>query len=464
MSRVEPQTSANGRGAVATVRGASQRLAGWGRFTTSLTETFRPERVLDVASLATTSGPLLARGLGRAYGDAALNAQGRTVLFERLNRLLAFDAQTGVLECEAGVSLEQLLRVFGPRGFLPPVCPGTQFVTVGGAIACDVHGKNHHQHGSLGHHVLELRLVNAAGETVRCSREENADLFRATIGGMGLTGLILDAKLRLRRVESRYVAVDYDRAPNLDAALRMFEDSDDRYAYSVAWIDCLAGGRALGRSVLMRGNTLPAADAPRPRRERGSRLRVPFDLPGMVLNPLSIRAFNTVFYHRHRPMARGVATADTEFFFPLDSVREWNRIYGRRGFLQYQFVLPTAGGREGLIRILERARGAAGSFLAVLKRFGEAAPEGPLSFPREGYTLALDFPARRPGVLAMLDALDEIVIEHAGRVYLAKDARLRPDAMRAMYPALPEWLDIKRRVDPENRFASDLSRRLGLEA
>lgn len=442
--------------------GVTSRLGGWGRYPVVETETRRPERLADLVTLVRTGAPLIGRGLGRSYGDASLNGAGRTVLFERLDRLLAFDSVTGVLECEAGATLQDLLAVFAPRGWMPPVCPGTQYVTVGGAVACDVHGKSHHKDGTFGRHVVELLVVTAAGELVRCSRQRHPDLFHATIGGMGLTGFIAEVKLRLHRVESPWIGVDYDRARDLDGALRLFADSDERYAYSVAWIDCLARGRSLGRAVLMRGNPLSAAEASAQTYRGGLTARMPFNLPGIALNPLSIRAFNALYYRRHPAAARGVPTHYRPFFFPLDGIRDWNRLYGRQGFLQYQLVVPTEGGREALVRILELARRASGSFLAVLKRFGEASAEGLLSFPAPGYTLALDFPAGRAGLSGLLNELDAVVIRHGGRVYLAKDARLLPDAFRAMYPGLPQWLETKRAWDPNAVFSSDLGRRLGL--
>jgi decaprenylphospho-beta-D-ribofuranose 2-oxidase len=448
-------------------------MSGWGRYPVVETDAYRPERAVTLAALVRSSGSLIGRGLGRSYGDAALNGAGGTLLLERLNRFLSFDAATGDLECEAGVTIADILQVFGPRGFLPPVCPGTRYVTVGGSIACDVHGKNHHRDGSFGRHVRSLRLVTASGEWVRCGPDQDPELFWATVGGMGLTGLIAEATIRLRRVASPYVAVDYDRASDLEAALRLFDETDERYAYSMAWIDCLAPGRALGRSVLMRGDPVeehpgPASTAASGAAAWGSagrnepRLRVPFDLPGWVLNPVSMRAFNALYYRRHPVRRHGVITDYDAFFFPLDRIADWNRIYGRRGFLQYQCVVPLGSGRESLLRLLELARRGHGSFLAVLKRFGRTPGTGPLAFPRPGYTLALDFPATGDPLLRLLDTMDEVVAGVGGRVYLAKDARMRPDLFRAMYPELPDWLAVKRRVDPEHRFTSDLSRRLGL--
>jgi decaprenylphospho-beta-D-ribofuranose 2-oxidase len=455
-------------------RSVRRALSGWGRYPVVETDAYRPERIARLGGLVAGSDPILARGLGRSYGDAALNGAGRTVLFERLNRFVAFDPETGVLRCEAGVTIADIIEVFGPHGFLPAVCPGTRYVTVGGAIACDIHGKNHHRDGSFGRHVLGLRLITATGEPVDCGPDEDPDLFRATVGGMGLTGLIAEATMRLRRVPGPTLAVDYDRAPDLDAALRMFEETDARYAYSMAWIDCLARGSALGRSVLMRGDPVPEERPPllpAGRLRRGSglrghgrspRLRMPFDLPAWVLNPVTMRAFNALYYRRHPVRRHGVITDYDSFFFPLDRIGDWNRVYGKRGFLQYQCVVPEHTGRAALVRLLELARQGHGSFLAVLKRFGEEDGAGPLAFPRPGYTLALDFPASGDQLLRLLDAMDDVVAEAGGRLYLAKDARMRPDFFRATYPDVPAWLAVKRRIDPENRFASDLSRRLGL--
>ncbi|MGE0354829.1 MAG: FAD-binding protein [Gemmatimonadales bacterium] len=444
-------------------------LAGWGRFPRGRSRLARPEQMEALQGIIARSPSALARGMGRSYGDAAWSPDGVTILLERLDRFLDFDPATGVLHCEAGVTIADLLEYFLPRGFLPPVTPGTKFVTLGGALACDVHGKSHHRDGSFSRHVLEFRLLTASGEILTCSRTENAELFWATHGGMGLTGIVTDLRLRLLPVESSYVVVDYDRAPDLDAALRLFHDSDDRYTHSVAWIDCLKQGRGLGRSVLMRGNWARRSDLP-PRSARDPlalpdqrRITVPFDLPAAVLNPLTVSLFNAQFYARHRT-AHGVVTSIEPFFYPLDRVRQWNRFYGRRGFLQYQFVVPHAGGREALIRILEllTEEGHA-SFLAVLKRFGEVEPEQLLSFPRPGYTLAVDLPRDHGRQDELLRRMDEVVVTAGGRVYLAKDARLGPDAFRTMYPEWARWLAIKQAVDPEGRFESALSRRLGMQ-
>lgn len=450
------------------LRSIRHTLSGWGRYPHAETSLFRPDRVASLDTLLVhQKSSLIARGLGASYGDAAVNGAGGTVLTQRLNRFLGFDPDTAVLSCEAGVTMEDLLHYLLPRGMFPPVSPGTKYVTLGGCVACDIHGKNHHRSGSIAAHLIDLHVLTAAGVRVRCSREERPDLFWATIGGMGLTGIITELRLRLARVETPYLAVDYDRAENLDALLRLFDD-DQRYTYSVAWLDCLAGGRSLGRGVLMRANPLEGADAtarglPRHRWRTARRLTVPFGLPSVLFNPVTVGAFNALFYHRHPAQSRGVAVHYDPYFYPLDRLRQWNRLYGRRGFLQYQCVVPFESGRESLIRILEAVvQDRRASFLAVLKRFGAADPAQMLSFPRAGYTLALDIVRDAGPVFPFLDELDEIVVRSGGRVYLAKDARLSPDCFRAMYPEADAWLAVKRRVDPENRFRSDLAARLGL--
>jgi decaprenylphospho-beta-D-ribofuranose 2-oxidase len=445
------------------------RLSGWGRVPTVATNLARPEQIKGLAELVCGQKHLIARGLGRSYGDAAISSEGVTLLIERLNRLLAFDPASGELRCESGVTIEDLLNHFLPRGFFPPVTPGTKYVTIGGALAADVHGKSHHKDGSFSRHVNWFNLLLASGETVRCSRQERPELFWATLGGMGLTGIITDVSLQMKPVESGYVSVDYEKAPNLDAALERFENSDEQYTHSVAWIDCLTRGASLGRSVLMRGNWARESDLP-PRLAAGplnlkasARMGVPFDAPGFLLNPLSVKVFNAVFYHRHRT-GRNILVPYEPFFYPLDKIRNWNRLYGKRGFLQYQCVLPYKGGREGLIRILEllSSEGHA-SFLAVLKRFGEAEGGQLLSFPRPGYTLAVDLPRDGERQDRLLENLDRVVLEGGGRVYLAKDARLSAETFQGMYPEARRWLEIKRRIDPERRFTSALSNRLGLD-
>jgi len=441
-------------------------LSGWGRYPLSECDIYRPDRIAELQAVVTgNSSSLIARGLGRAYGDAALNDQNRVVDLTRLNRMLAFDAGSGLLRCEAGVTIGELIDVFLPRGFFPPVTPGTRFVTLGGSVAADVHGKNHHRDSSLAAHVTYFDLMIASGEVLRCTREENSDLFWATVGGMGLTGVILELELRMRRVESAYLEGELIRAGNVDAAIEAFERTEAQYGYSVAWIDCNSSKGALGRSVLNLGNfatldRLPQnlAQDPLNTMPKLSPI-VPFDFPGFALNSLSVRAFNAVIYAFQRQKAHTIFDWES-FFYPLDSIRNWNRIYGRRGFVQYQCVWPLDQSRAGLIEMLEAisASGRA-SFLTVLKKFGPQ--DGLLSFPMPGYTLALDFPVA-DGLLEFLDTLDAMVLKRGGRVYLAKDARMSPETFRAMYPNLGKWQAAKAAADPDNRFSSSLSRRLGM--
>lgn len=445
------------------------QVSGWGRFPKGETDLYRPERLRSLTRTLTCSDSVLARGLGRSYGDACYNTAGATVLMERLNRLLSFDAETGALECEAGVTFLELLDHFVPRGFFPPVTPGTKFVTVGGALACDVHGKNHHVDGSFSNHVLDFDLLTASGEVVRCSRSERPQLFWATVGGLGLTGIVTRVRLRLRPIETSYLSVDYERAANLDDALDRLGARDHEYAYSVAWIDCLAKGGSLGRSVLMRGNPARLQEVRRagvdePLRGRSpQRLRVPLDAPGFLLNRTTVRAFNALYYRRHPVDGRDRIVHFEPFFYPLDGIRDWNRLYGRRGFVQYQFVLPPGDARSGLVEALEILSGSgAPPFLAVLKRFGAVEEANLLSFPRPGFTLALDLPWRGEETEVLLRSLDEVVLARGGRVYLAKDARLGAEPVATMYPELDAWREIRTRIDPEGRFSSDLARRVGL--
>lgn len=450
---------------------AQLSLAGWGNYPVVDSPTYRPARVSSLSQLIGDTGPKrqIARGLGRSYGDPALAAEaGAVVLCTRLDRMLSFDADQSVLHCEAGVSLEQILEVFVPRGYFLPVTPGTKFVTVGGAIAADVHGKNHHVDGTFGRFVRSMRLMKADGQIVDCSPEHNSDLFHATVGGMGLTGHIVSAELELRSIESAHVHVTYQKAADLDAALAAFADGDERYLYSVAWIDCLASGKSLGRSVLMRGNHADAAEATgagmsdplsiAPRRKK----TVPINLPSFVLNPLSVRAFNAMFYRMHGDQEKLVDY--DSYFYPLDAINHWNRGYGRRGFVQYQPLLPPESSRAGLIEILERlsASGQA-SFLAVLKSTG-AQGDGLLSFPMPGHTLALDIPNTGQKLTSLLNDLDRIVLKHGGRLYLAKDATMTPATFARMYGSgLERFKEVRRQVDPTGRFASHQSLRLGID-
>lgn len=440
-------------------------LSGWGRYLRRLSTVTRPEHTSE--AVPAPGGHMIVRGQGRSYNAAAMSADGLVMLSERLDRVIAFDETTGLLRAEAGTTLAKVLEEFVPRGWFPPVTPGTKFVSLGGCVAADVHGKNHHRDGAFGAHVAELDIVLADGNRRQCSPQQDAELFWATIGGMGLTGIIREVSFRLRPIVTAYLVVEHRRASDLDELLTMLEDQSLDDHYSVAWIDCLARGRSLGRGILMRGHHAQVAalqgKVKDPLRLKSRRhFNLSFDLPSGLLNSLSGAAFNQFYYWSQGRHQTPFITDYESFFYPLDSLGNWNRVYGPRGFVQYQCVFPPATARRGLRILLEElAHSRRASFLAVLKRFGPEG-EGLLSFPTEGYTLAIDLPVTNPELFTFLDRLDEIVMEHGGRVYLAKNPRLRPEIFRMMYPRLPAWERIKAQVDPTNRFSSDLSRMLEL--
>lgn len=445
----------------------SRELHGWGRFPVQSCLVARPDKSRDLPRLAQDGevASVLARGLGRSYGDASLNESQGVVLTPGLDRFLSFDSQSGVLHAEGGVSLAQIIETFVPRGWFLPVVPGTKFVTLGGAIACDVHGKNHHRAGCFSGFVREFELLLASGETLVCSPTQNAEAFWATVGGMGLTGIILSAHLQLRPLETAYIRSTSTRTDNLDQTLAGFGENDEA-TYSAAWIDCLASGESLGRSVIIRGEHASVADA-RSAGIEGDPLgyqtpkqkSVPRDLPDFALNPLSVKAFNALYYARH---GSGHSLEGFEpFFWPLDSLGGWNKIYGARGFAQYHCILPFASSREGLTKLLETiSRSGRPAFLAVLKIYGPQ-NASPLSFPLAGHSLALDLPASN-GIVEFCRELDKITLEHGGRCYLAKDSTLDGATFRQMYPRLPQFQAEKARLDPNNRFQSSLSRRLNI--
>ena len=442
------------------------KLSGWGRYPVIDCRMKRLREREALPGLLGRGGALIARGNGRSYGDAALNPD-LTLSMLAMDRMQAFDAENGLLTCESGVLLADVLDTFVPRGWFPPVAPGTKFVTVGGMAAADVHGKNHHRDGSFGAHVESLTLATADGAIRTCSRTEHADLFRATVGGMGLTGVILSVSFRLEPVETAFVMAETVAARDLDETMAVFEASRD-WPYSVAWVDCLARGAKLGRSLVTRGafmtrGALPAQLAREPLRPaRTSRLTVPVDAPSVLLNRTTIGLFNALHYRRGRGRSGARPVHFETFFFPLDRLGAWNRLYGRRGFVQYQCVLPKAESPAGIGALLERSAAAGqGSFLAVLKLLGPGG-EGLLSFPMEGYTLALDFPMR-PGTLALLEALDEITHRHGGRIYLAKDARCAPERLARGYPRRAAFDAVRAEAaGAPPKFASTLSRRLAL--
>jgi decaprenylphospho-beta-D-ribofuranose 2-oxidase len=438
------------------------RLTGWGRTAPGAAAVVTPATEDEVAE-ALARGPVIARGLGRSYGDAAQVSGGVVIDNGALTGIGEIGAD-GLVEVGAGDSYDGLLAACVPQGWFVPVTPGTRQVSFGGAIAADVHGKNHHVDGALGAHVTSLRLVTPSG-AVTVGPNDDPDLFWATVGGMGLTGVVTRLTLRLIPIETDRVLVDTERYPDLDAVMAAMTEGDERYRYSVAWVDCMTRGAHLGRAILTRGVHARAdqVESPALSAPRGARLAVPLDAPSGLLNVLTVRAFNELWYRSAPRHEVAEPQAISSFFHPLDGVRDWNRLYGRRGFVQYQFCVPDSA--AGTVRAaIERLSGArVPGFLAVLKRFGPGDP-GPLSFPAPGWTLALDLPvgpARLPGVL---DALDELVLDAGGRIYFAKDSRMDPSDVASMYPRLGEFLAVKARVDPDARLTSDLARRLGLEA
>jgi FAD/FMN-containing dehydrogenase len=392
-------------------------------------------------------------GLGRSYGDSCLN-EGRTLLdCSRLNRILGFDRQTGRLWCEAGVSLADILEVAVPAGWFLPVTPGTKFVTIGGATANDVHGKNHHRSGTFGSHVIGLHLYRSDVEHVACSGNENREMFSATIGGLGLTGVILSAEIQMKPITGNLIAVETLPFCSLDEFISISNESDLSHEYTVAWIDCFSGERP--RGIFFRGNH--AADSVNTKR-KGLSPRVPFAFPEWVLNHLTIQAFNTIYYRWNRLKSGKGNVHFDPFFYPLDSIQDWNLVYGKSGFVQHQCIVPNSAGKalEEMLRVVKKS--GLGSFLAVMKRFGDRRSPGLLSFPRPGITLTLDFPVRGEKTLPLMESLDRIVLEAGGALYPAKDARMSPTMFESSFP---NWRDFRRFIDP--KLSSSFWRRVTRE-
>ncbi len=428
-----------------------------------------PEQVPTLKGFtASTKRGVIARGLGRSYGDAAQRAGGLVTDMTSMDALRSWDPATGEVTVDAGMSLDTLMRLFIPRGWFVPVTPGTRFVTVGGAIAADVHGKNHHHDGSFGMHVKRLRVVTSNGiDELSAGNEAERDRFWATVAGMGLTGIVLDATLRLMAVETAFMRVETSRMNDLDDTMACLEAGDNKFRYSVAWLDCLARGSRLGRSVITLGDHATKADLPTDSVENPlsfspvARLGLPFAPPSGALSSPSVRLFNSAWFHRAPRHSRTSIEPLASFFHPLDGVRRWNLLYGPLGFLQYQVVVPF--GAEGTLRgILEGlASSRCPSFLAVLKRFGPASP-APLSFPMPGWTLALDIPRGPRDLHQLLNRFDDLVASAGGRVYLAKDSRLQPHHLAEMYPKLAQWRETRSIMDPGGVVHSDLASRLHL--
>ncbi len=416
-------------------------VTNWGNYPSAEAMVNEPTGAREAAFAISRTDEVTVRGNGRSYGDASLGENILSTL--RLNKFIDIDIEKGEIECESGVLLSEILEVIVPKGYFLPVTPGTKFISVGGAIAADVHGKNHHKEGSFASHVVQFDLLDENGNISRCSPSQNADIFWRTCGAMGLTGLILRARFRLTQIETSYIDQISIKNRDLDAAMKAFDEHAES-TYSVAWLDCAAGGKKLGRSILQVGEHARldqlskdvAGDPLKLWPENGP--SVPFFAPSFALNSFTVKSFNTAYYNRQQVASKGSTVHFDPFFYPLDGIRDWNRLYGKGGFVQYQFVLPLDKSYDGIVEILEKvARSGEGSPLAVLKLFGKPQPDAVMSFPIEGYTLALDFKATDK-VFRLLDELDELVVKHSGRIYLAKDARMKPQVFRGTYDHIVE--------------------------
>lgn len=439
-----------------------KRLANWGNYPVISCDETTFTQVDQVEDMISSHSSIIARGNGRCYGDASLATNSVSTL--KFDKVLQFDTSTGVFECQSGITLDQILEISVPKGWFLPVTPGTKFITVGGAVASDVHGKNHHAEGSFSNHIIDMDVITGKKETLTCSKEVLPDLFWATCGGMGLTGVIIRVKFGLKKIETAYIKQKQIKARNLDELIRLFEEYN-QYTYSMAWIDCLQKGDSFGRGILIVGehatkeelNTQQAA-APLSLPDKRP-LSVPFNFPSFALNTFTVKAFNWLYYAKNTKREINNVIPYEPFFYPLDAILHWNRGYGKAGFVQYQFVLPLDK-KEGLVEILKRISDAGlGSFLAVLKVFGHQ--DDLISFPRQGYTLALDFPVRK-GLFAFLDELDEVVLQYGGRLYLSKDARMKKDVFWQSYPNAQRFAEIVKAYNGDKIFHSVQSERLGI--
>ncbi|KAA0128650.1 FAD-binding oxidoreductase [Chryseobacterium sp. SN22] len=406
----------------------TQKVTNWGNYPVVEKEIRSDDSFRKIKEFVLNNNEVIARGNGRCYGDSSLGEH--IFSTKKLNKFISFDRLNGIIECESGVLLSDVLEISVPQGYFLYVTPGTKFVSIGGAIASDVHGKNHHAEGCFSEYVIEFKLMIENGDVINCSREENADKFWATIGGMGLTGIILTAKFKLKNIESAYIRQESIKAENLDEIFTLFEESEN-WTYTVAWIDCLQKGKNTGRSILMRGEHAFQHELPQNLKEKPLRLKkkfeptVPFYFPGFVLNALTVKIFNFLYYKKQaKKEAKSFIDYET-FFYPLDFVHDWNKIYGKSGFIQYQMMIPKESGKEGMKKILETiANSGNGSFLAVLKLYGKENPQAYNSFPFEGYSLALDFKVNSK-LKKLIDQLDDIVEQYNGKIYLTKDSMSR---------------------------------------
>lgn len=439
-----------------------KQIANWGNYPVMESDEQRFSYLDQLHTLVKEKEGYIPRGNGRCYGDASL--ADTTISTLRYDKILEFDTENGIFECESGLTLDRILDVIVPRGWFLPVTPGTKFITVGGAIGSDVHGKNHHVDGSFSNHIIRMDVLLADGRTLTCSREHYPDLFEATCGGMGLTGIVTTVRFRLKKIESAYIRQKQVKAKNLDEILRLFEEYKG-YTYSMAWIDCLTKGDNFGRSILTIGEHATVEELSDKQRRaplippKKKQITFPFNLPWWVLNSFTVKAFNFLYYGKNFKKEINNVVPYEPFFYPLDAILHWNRGYGKRGFVQYQFVLPLEA-KEGLVEILTRISDKKmGSFLVVLKVFGHQ--DDMISFPFEGYTLAMDFPVRK-GLFEFLDELDEVVLRYKGRLYMSKDARMKPFMLERGYPRLQEFKDIVKKYNPLYRIRSVQSKRLDL--
>lgn len=439
-----------------------RNITNWGNYPVENADEYQPAFRDQLQALAAEKKDWIPRGNGRCYGDASLAPT--VITTTKLNRFISFDTLNGILDCESGVTLDQVLEVIVPKGWFLPVTPGTKLITIGGAVGSDVHGKNHHVDGSFSNHIVDMDVILPGGELIVCSPDAHADLFWATCGGMGLTGLIARVKFRLKKIETSYIRQKQIKAANLDEIIRLFEEYKD-YTYSVAWIDCLKKGKGFGRSILMLGEHAQLSDLTPAQQQQPLKVvnktlfRFPMYLPSIFLNKLSIGIFNFLFYLKNTRKEINNVVPYEPFFYPLDVIDEWNKMYGRKGFVQYQFVLPL-NQKEGLANILHRIteRGFA-SFLAVLKVFGKQ--DTMIGFPMEGFTLALDIPIRN-GLFEFLDEMDKLVLEYGGRIYLSKDARMKAHTFQQSYPRLQEFKQTIQKYNGQQVVHSLLSDRLQL--